>query len=254
MPRNALTDTLHQRGRILSLFVETARPKRAVVDELDVSRSTVDRAVRDLEAQGLLERCEDGYVATVAGRVSDTVHERYRRTLADVDAATSLLALLDPDADVDERIVAGSTPIRATVPDQHAPLERLEEHIAASDTHYGVSAGDSGAGFGELFHEQVVAGELDVEFVFTDAMADHLRESMPDMWREMHAHGFEAYTVSDIPFGVAICEQGEETTVALVVYDEQSRLAGILFNGTPDAVAWARETYERYRAKATRVT
>jgi|AntDeeMetagen681_2_1112603.scaffolds.fasta_scaffold05002_3 predicted transcriptional regulator len=253
MSRTGLADTLHQRGRILSLFVDDARTKRAVVDELDVSRSTVDRAVRDLEAHGLLERTDDGYVATVPGRVSATVHDRYESAVADVDAAASLLAVLDNDVDVDERMLVGATTMRATAPTQSAPLDCLQECIAASDRHLGMSAADSGTGFDEFFHEQVVHEGLDLEFVFTEAMAAHLRESMPDRWRDMAEHGFEAYTLPDLPYGIAVCEHDDEevATAALVVYDEQSRLAGILFNDAPEAVAWARETYENHRSRAT---
>jgi len=253
MSDDPLADTLHGRGDVLALVQDEPLSKRDVVEHVDVSRSTVDRAIRDLEADGLVERTADGYVATVAGRVAADARDTYRRTVSGVARARSLLALLPRDAEVAPEMVAGAEVVHATAPSPSAPLDRLRERIEASDRHYGMSAAETGTGFPALFYESVVADELDLEFVFTEPLFEHFREQFVDEWREMHSHGFDVYAISGFPYGLALCETPVDTTAALVVYDQQSRLAGILFNDDPDAVAWVRERYERYRDRATRM-
>lgn len=253
MSDDSLGDTLHGRGDVLAIVQDEPLSKRDVVEAIAVSRSTVDRAIRDLEADGLVERTADGYVATVAGRVAADARATYRRTVSGVARARSLLALLPRDAEVAPAMVADAEVAHATAPSPSAPLDRLRELIEASDRHYGMSAANTGTGFPEFLYERVVADELDLEFVFTEPLFEHFREGFVDDWREMHSHGFGVYTVPEFPYGLALCEAPAGTTAALVVYNRQSRLAGILFNDDPDAVAWVRETYERYRDRATRM-
>lgn len=75
-----------------------------LVRSLDVSRSTVDRAVRRLESEGIVERRASGYGLTLVGRL---VYEEYltftERTTGLLDAAPVFEALpadtpLDPAA------------------------------------------------------------------------------------------------------------------------------------------------------------
>jgi predicted transcriptional regulator len=245
-----LLKTLYQRGGVLSLLVDGARTKRELVDTVDVSRSTVDRAIRDLEVEGLVERTADGYAATVAGRVLAADRDRYRRTVESVAEARSLLALLDQDAEVPPSMLREATAMHATAPSPAAPLDELQDRIAASDRYRAVAAIDPGTGFAKLYAEQVVAGDLDLEFVFRDALVEHARENRAARWRALDEHGVDVYAIEDTLHGLAIAENGDGASAILPVYDAQTQLAGILFNDTPQAVEWARETYEEIRDRA----
>jgi Mn-dependent DtxR family transcriptional regulator len=57
-------------GTIGKRLAETPAEKGVLAGELDRSRSTVDRAVRDPEAAGLVERTDGGYATTLAGRLA----------------------------------------------------------------------------------------------------------------------------------------------------------------------------------------
>ena len=61
-------EVLLQRVEVLERLVEGPSYRRDLSDELGVSRSTIDRAVRELEELQFVENCRDGVRATAAGR------------------------------------------------------------------------------------------------------------------------------------------------------------------------------------------
>src|SRR6056297_4211338 len=91
-------ETVGRRADFLERLAEEPLRKRAMVDALGHSRSTVDRAIAALEEAGLVERTDEGYVSTLAGRLAV---ERYREYVADSAAvldAGGVLAPLPTDA------------------------------------------------------------------------------------------------------------------------------------------------------------
>lgn len=110
-------EVLLRRGAVVERLSAQPTPKRELVDGLDVSRSTVDRALREIESVGLAECRDDGVTLTLCGRLAVAEFERFGTRLADRcgvgDAAESviddliatatrrreLLGLLDPPLD-----------------------------------------------------------------------------------------------------------------------------------------------------------
>lgn len=245
-----LARTLHRRSDLLALLVEEPLDKRALEDRVDASRSTIDRGIRDLEAVGLVERTNGGYTATVSGRLAAESRAAHVAELDGVDRAGSLLDLLDDAAELDRRMLAGVEVERAEPPSPAAPLERLKDVIRRADRYRGMSAMDTGTGFDQFFHDQVVEEGLDLSFVFTREMADHLSSHLGAEFPPMTEAGFDFGVVDDIPFGLGVAHADDWAMAAVLVYGPSSRLAGILFNENPAAVAWAAEVLDRYSARS----
>lgn len=248
-----LARTLHRRSDLLALLVAESLDKRAIEDRVDASRSTVDRGIRDLEAAGLVERTNGGYTATVSGRLAAESRAAHVAELDGVDRAGELLDLLDDGGELGREMLAGVEVERAEPPSTAAPLERLKDVIRRSDRYLGMSGTDTGTGFGQLFHEQVVEEDLDLSFVFTREMADHLTSHLDEMFPPMEAAGFEYGVVDDLPFGLGVGLTDDWAVATVIVYAPSGRLAGILFNENPAAVAWATEVFDRYSARAETV-
>jgi len=248
-----LARTLHRRSDLLALLVEEPRSKREMEDHVDASRSTIDRGIRDLEAVGLVERTNGGYAATVSGRLAAESRAAHVTELDGVDRAGPLLDLLDDGSELGREMLTGVEVERAEPPSPAAPLERLKEVIRRSDRYLGMSAMDTGTGFGQFFHDQVVEEGLDLSFVFTREMADHLTSNLGSKIPPMRQAGFEMCVVDHLPFGLGV-GLGDDWTVAVVlVYGPSARLAGILFNENPAAVEWATELFDRYSMRAETV-
>ena len=73
-------DLVAKRVDLLEALAAGPRYKPALVEATGDSRSTVDRAIRELEAAGLIERTDEGFWATLAGRLAA---ERYRAFVAE---------------------------------------------------------------------------------------------------------------------------------------------------------------------------
>jgi hypothetical protein len=62
---------------------------------------------------------------------------------------------------------------------------------------------------------------------------------------------FTIHGVAELPFGLFVGEDDRgPASVVLAVYDD-GLLRGVLANDTDPALAWAEETYERYKRCAT---
>lgn len=73
--QDPLLELTHKRGYILRAISTDGAEKRDLADELSDSRPTIDRAIRELEADGLVVRVEGKCQLTLLGRL---LYERYR--------------------------------------------------------------------------------------------------------------------------------------------------------------------------------
>ncbi|WP_256296139.1 helix-turn-helix transcriptional regulator [Haloarchaeobius salinus] len=248
-----LARTLHRRSDLLALLVTEPLDKRALEERVESSRSTIDRGIRDLEAAGLVERTNGGYAATVSGRLAAESRAAHVAELDGLDRAGPLIDLLDDDGELGREMLAGVEVERAEPPSPAAPLDRLKETIRRSDRYLGMSAMDTGTGFGQFFHDQVVEEGLDLSFVFTHEMADHLESNLGEKLPPMREERFEMRAVDDLPFGLGVGFADDWAVAAVLVYGPSSRLAGILFNENLVAVEWATGVFDRYSARAETV-
>lgn len=63
-----LVDILRRRDEIVACLVEDSQDKRTLVEEVDISRSTLDRALRELESVGVVAYTEGEYTVTPVGQ------------------------------------------------------------------------------------------------------------------------------------------------------------------------------------------
>src|SRR6056297_1681780 len=106
-------DLLAQRADLLRAVRDGAPPKPELAAALSVSRSTVDRAVRDLEDSGLVERA-GGVTLTLKGRLALDSYETFAAHLRDFEAAETALKTLPNDARVDRSLFRDATVVEAT--------------------------------------------------------------------------------------------------------------------------------------------
>lgn len=108
-------EVLLRRHAVVERLSVQPTAKRDLVDGLDVSRSTVDRAIRETESVGLVERRDGGVSLTLCGRLAVAEFERFGTRLgeccgdapetaiseliATVVQRSELLDLLDPPLD-----------------------------------------------------------------------------------------------------------------------------------------------------------
>ncbi|WP_435359506.1 helix-turn-helix transcriptional regulator [Haloarchaeobius sp. DFWS5] len=227
--------------------------KRDLVEELDDSRSTVDRAMKELTAAGLLERGSDGqYGTSHAGDVLRRTVDETRETVATIDEVNSVLSHLPTDAALPPALFRGAAVHSATGP---APMEAIQHATSVlvdADTIRGLSVADhESKAIRDLHERSVVAGELDAEVVFTRPMTDRLFSAYPDLTAQAEeSDSVRLYTIDELPFGLFIAERNGTERVLFGIYDENQLVQAIVENDSPDAVAWANQVFEQYRDAA----
>ncbi|MFC4407573.1 tetratricopeptide repeat protein [Haloarchaeobius iranensis] len=225
--------------------------KPDLVESLDHSRSTVDRAVKELDEAGLVTRETEGYVTTQAGRLAA---ERYRSFLLDqqqILAARDVLEAIPPDRPVPLELVT-----RATEASTDGPY-RLFEHLAArlrdADRYRAVVPHFADSRHLRLCHARAVRDGTPVTVHTSADELSRLREEFPYMVAELaDSSAFSARTGDVPPVGLVLTD-APETAVTLVAYGGDD-VAGFLHTDDEDAVAWAEQRYESIAADTHEAT
>ncbi|PSP77020.1 hypothetical protein BRC81_11820 [Halobacteriales archaeon QS_1_68_20] len=245
-------EVLTNRAEILRRLCDGPAYKRDLVDEMEHSRSTIDRAVDDLEAANLVERRDDGIVATVAGRLALERLRSFRGELDDVVAAEAVLDPLSFDAPIETDAVAGGETILATEPAPYRPLERFHGTLADARRYRALLPALDDPRHVRLLYEHVVTGGRPAELVVAPELLQALREEFPRRTAAMaESDGFDVHVGDVPPFALALVDRGDAdpaTTVAILVFNESGAVHGVLLNETPAAVRWAEDRYAAVRA------
>lgn len=241
-----LLEVLARRRELLAELAPGPRSKGDLVGALSASRSTVGRALGNLEEVGVVERRDDGYALTLAGRLLLERFDRLAATVVDVVGAGDLLGALPAEAPVDERLLRGAAVYRSG---DGAPAGTADL-VGRAHRFRGFVPAVAGPRFPRL-DDRVRAG-LDAELLCeADAVAEVAGDAAGN---GPVGSGLRLLRTGSLPFGLLLTEDAGGTHVRVTVYDDGGDPAGVIHNDTPAAAEWARECYERHREAATDVT
>lgn len=159
----------------LTYLTETTADKRELVAALDCSRSTVDRAVRDLVAAGLVTQTGGEYRTTPLGEVAAARHRHHRQTLGTIRSAVTLLDRLPPGETPPESLFVDATVTQDRGFGRLARLLRNARHCRCllptlPDTR-----------LLRLLHAQVTDGNLAATVVVSGDLTARLRREFPEL-------------------------------------------------------------------------
>lgn len=235
--------------------------------ELEESRSTIDRALRELENAGFVEREETGYRTSLAGELALAEYDRYTARLEGLVELRGILDGLPTDEPLDGALFEGAA---ASLPDQcspHEPVVALATFLSEAD-HARVFGTAVIPKYVDLYYERIVEEDMTADFVLFEGVVEWLLSR-----REEEAMGIlraegvtAAETTIDLSFSLVITER-EETTerdepsasgarhgrsnraVGVMLYEESS-LVGFVQNDAREAVAWADALFDRIADEA----
>ena len=198
-----------------------------LADRLGYARSTVNRALRELEPAGLVARSDGGYVATTAGRLAHEDHRRHRRRLEAILDARELLEPLAPAASLPPSVLVDA--------DRHGPgeLDRLRE--PGADGVRVALAGGADPETAGLVRDWLADG-LAVDAVIDPAVATATSDGEATV-SALVEDGRRVGMTETVP---AFSTLLFETAVAVVVHDDGA-LHGVAVTETPAAIEWAED-------------
>ncbi|MEF8773255.1 MAG: tetratricopeptide repeat protein [Halobacteriales archaeon] len=244
-------ETIARRIDFLERLQEGPAYKRDLVDELPHSRSTVDRALDELADATLVERREDGYAATTAGRLAAERYRTFQRELDDVADAQPVLEPVPADAAVGVEFVAGSEAAVASGPAPYRPLEQFHDAVAAADRYRGCLPALDDPRHVRLLYEHAVTSDRSVELVVAPALFDALREEFPRRMAAMAESGRFDVRVGEVPpYGLVLLKGEAGSTAWAVVFDDRGTVHGVLENDTDGGIRWAEDRCRAVRSAA----
>ena len=243
-----LGTVLTERHSYLRVLIEHPRSKRDLEDAVDVSRSTLDRALRDL-ATADLARYEDGvWMPTLLGWCSYRAQEAYRDQLSTLAEAAPILNHLSIDEPIGCAFLDGADVYEADPSMPDAVIQTLLDSVEHATEVY-VATPVVVTGFAEEFYECVKISErYSLEMILPTQVFEQVHTAFPTLTNELMNDGNVHLYRASIPFsfGLWIADADE---VGIVVFTEQG-LGGILVNDTDDALDWATDQYERAKQEA----
>lgn len=247
-----LSDLVGRRIALLEALVGPPREKRAIVEACDRSRSTIDRAVRELSDAGLVERRDGGYAATTTGAIAA---DAYRAMLDDLDAVARAQPILDrlpPSESPPPAALSGAEVALAEPPEPRRVYDPMFDLLSSARRYCGLSASVGEPRTGEAIRDQAVAPGNSSEFVIDAAVVDHLRRESGELLRSaMVEGGMVVHEHPSVPFGLGIGYTPSGPEVIVVAYADSGDAVGTLVGDDPAAVAWAEDRFLAYRRAAT---
>lgn len=246
MSRNEAVALLVDREELLRALEPGALEKRALVDRVANSRSTVDRSLRQLEGHGIVERCEGGYRLTTMGRHLLAEYDRYRRRAEAVLSARPVLEALPGDGEVPTALLEGAVVFGPQPSDPYSPLEEGMATLAGAD--YVRSVVNSGlTRYAGLFDEGLLPAEGGADLCLSTQAMRGLLNDRPEWFEQAIARpDVELLEIpDDPPYTVAVVAQDDARSVVFGVIDERGVASGLV-NDSPRAVEWADALYDRW--------
>lgn len=225
------------------------KEKRTLVSDLDCSRSTVDRGIRDLEALDLVAYVDGCYQLTPLGEAVAT-------GVADLAATVDLRLQYEPflewmpedEFDLELELLRDADLV---LPEQGDPYAMINRHVTVIEQTDDLQCVLPVVGLHayKASHKQIMENGARVEAVVSPEAADTL-QSAPEyakLTEEMAATGrYELHQYDgDIPYFVGLLDD----TVQIGV-DEAGEPRALVETDNAEVQDWATATFEEYKQQA----
>jgi predicted transcriptional regulator len=245
-------DAVTRRASVIECIVDGPKYNRDIRDELGVSRSTAYKAVSELEELGIARRGDEGYELTVLGQSLFEQYRDFHGRVTDICRSDSMLAALPRETTIPFEFLDSADISESQPHAPNRPVQKVEEIINAAEKIRGTGPVVLPR-YVEIFAEQIVSDNLWAEIIYAEPVFEHLiTVYQDDIMSTIESDNLEAWvTDSDLPFALLITDEPTKGA-AMVIYDTEGTIKGVIANDTQEAYNWASEKWEQYRQSATK--
>lgn len=247
-----IREAVRKRTDVLAELADDSWRKPALVESLDVSRSTADRAIDELLDAGLVERDDGVYRATNTGELALDVHREYASLTDSIATAMPIIEAKSPEAPFDTTLLADGAVQLAEPRAPENALQETAESLRKADVVRGFAPVIKSS-YASLLYEEVSERDLEVEVIVEReargslaTVADN-REELANLLVADEVTVLEADT--DLPYALWLMSGPDIDQSGITVHDSGG-IVGVITNDSPDAVEWCRRRYESVRRDA----
>jgi len=248
--KSSIRDVLSKRYAVLSLLIEQPRTKPELVDNLDCSRATVDRAINELldtRCVQLVETTSRRYEATQTGVIAAETHSNYRDTIDALDEAWTALNPLPADATVAPKFLRG-----ADVYSPPDPARQPSQEIFRDCTNFYGTAPAVFKAYFDSHLQKLQDDEFDSEIIFQADVVEEIQNRYSTQFEKLAAFDSMSLFVVErqLPYALWLMELESRTVGGITTY-ESGNIKGIIINDSPEAIQWVRTEYQQYKNRST---
>jgi len=236
---------VERRGGFLELIATEPRQQAEIADALDVSRSTVTRAMRELGEHGLVERTNGRYRVSPLGRAVLQSYRRYSAVVRSLYEYQSFIEYIPEEAPFDPFLFAEGICHLVEEGASFKIRERINREFRSAERIVGMSRTRSVRESLTIFYETVIEENNPVEYILSADLYSHV-SGLENGKTILQAENSECSIHENIPYGLFVLDQGDLRWMVMIVYDESDSIKGVLTNRSPFAIAWAESVYEDY--------
>jgi tetratricopeptide (TPR) repeat protein len=246
---------LERRVDLLQCLESSSHRKPEIVEALEWSRSTVDRAIRELELENLVERTDEGYTTTLAGRLVTTQYSQFVETIGDVLVASPLLESLPRDSPITPEDVVGIERVSTDDLTSFEIPSILRNSVESADVLTAAIPVVADPLLLGLCHSEVMNEELELDLVVGPDLHETLQQRFPGTLRDLVDSGSTLMRAErSPPCAVLFVErESDEYETVVVAYEEDTR-SGIFRNDTDAALDKATDYLTGVTESATDIT
>ncbi len=226
---------------------------RDIVEELDYSRSTVNRAVKELETRGFIERTDGTFTTTATGIMAVREYREYVQRSGSILQAEPVLSTLESTSPLGrEAVVSGEfSPVDG--PHPTAQIERVSEAISTSDSIRVLLPALPDPQLLDRLEARVLDSGASAKLLVGSSLLDSLDGDSARAIR-----GVDDQETGHVragatpPFAVILADRADapgddgRAAVLVVTFDEGGAVHGIVENHAPSALDWGREAFADY--------
>lgn len=235
-----------QRWEVIDSLGEGAKDKRTLVENLDCSRSTVNRAVRELESMGLVEYVDGEYEVTALG---ETITVGFKEMMNTVELQLELEPFLqwmpEDEFDLDLHLLDDAELVLSEAGDPYRVINRHIKRLKTMDEGYFLIP-YTGLHAAETAYERIVHQGAQCEIIVSPAVIDTFKTNpnYTEAIKEMTATGgldiFQAST--EIPFSLGVIDDRVQ-----IIADEDEEPRALVEIDNPIVRNWAENTFKEYK-------
>ncbi|SEP00050.1 Predicted transcriptional regulator, contains HTH domain [Halogranum amylolyticum] len=249
---SSILETVTKREAILGSLIEGVDDKRDIEDELNISRSTVNRAFCELTEMGMIQTHNGSFGLTLHGKLAYQQYQNLTGSYTHLSKAIELSANLPADTQLDMQLLGGGEVTLSKRQTPQGPFKQIKEAVRSADCVKGYSPVVLPS-YVDFFHEQIMERNLTVELILEEQIISALTVTYAEQFTPVAASDNCAlWQIDDeLPFGLIIVD---DKMVWLCVYRDGGGLRGTLANDSDSAVNWALNIFRQYRNAAHKIT